>query len=85
MEVKLQKWGNSDGIRIPGSFLKSLNLKTNDVVELIQKDDMIIIKPKKNHFTLAERIEMYNALPEEEKGSMEEYDWGESVGKEKID
>ena len=27
MEAKLQKWGNSDGIRIPNSFLKLLNLK----------------------------------------------------------
>lgn len=27
MESRLQKWGNSDGIRIPSSFLKALNLK----------------------------------------------------------
>ena len=37
MEARLQKWGNSDGIRIPSSFLKTLNLKTNDKVELVQK------------------------------------------------
>ena len=33
MEARLQKWGNSDGIRIPSNFLKSLNLKTNDKVD----------------------------------------------------
>ena len=27
MEVRLQKWGNSDGIRIPSVILKTLNLK----------------------------------------------------------
>ena len=49
MEARLQKWGNSDGIRIPSSILKSLNLKTNDVVELMQKEDKTIIsKPKKS-------------------------------------
>ena len=34
MEAKLQKWGNSDGIRIPNSFLKLLNLKTNDILDI---------------------------------------------------
>ena len=34
MESRLQKWGNSDGIRIPSSFLKALNLKKNDIVEI---------------------------------------------------
>lgn len=48
MEVKLQKWGNSDGIRIPSNLLKLLNLKTNDKVDLNYEDDKIIIrKPKK--------------------------------------
>jgi len=32
MEARLQKWENLDGIRIPSSFLKFLNLKTNDIV-----------------------------------------------------
>ena len=86
MEARLQKWGNSDGIRIPSSFLKSLNLKTNDVVELKQKDDTIIIsKPKKEHLTLEERIEMFEQLPSKEKGLVESYDWGEDLGKEIFD
>lgn len=83
MEARLQKWGNSDGIRIPSSFLKSLNLKTNDKVELIQKEDVIIIsKPKKRHLTLEERIEMFENLSDNEKGNVESYDWGEDLGKE---
>ena len=39
MEIILQKWGNSDGIRIPSNILKSLNLKANDKLELIQEDE----------------------------------------------
>lgn len=86
MEARLQKWGNSDGIRIPSSFLKSLNLKTNDKVELIQKEDTIIIsKPKKKHLTLEERLEMFEKLPNNEKGNVESYDWGSDLGKEIID
>ena len=86
MEVRLQKWGNSDGIRIPSSFLKSLNLKTNDKVELVQQEDTIIIsKPKKKHLTLDERFEMFEKLSDNEKGSIESYDWGEDLGKEIFD
>lgn len=85
MEARLQKWGNSDGIRIPSSFLKSLNLKTNDKVDLIQEKDKIIIsKPKRKHKTLEERLEDFRNLPTEEKGSIETYDWGDDLGKEKL-
>lgn len=86
MEAKLQKWGNSDGVRIPSSFLKALNLKTNDIIDLIQEEDRIIIsKQKKKHKTIEERIKMFESLPDEEKGNIESYDWGDDLGKEKLD
>ena len=51
MEARVQKWGNSAGIRIPSSILKSLNIKTNDILNIIQEDDKIIISiPKKRKF-----------------------------------
>ena len=43
MEVRLQKWGNSMGIRIPSSILKSLNLKTNDMLNIELADNKIVI------------------------------------------
>ncbi len=86
MEARLQKWGNSDGIRIPNSILKSLNLKTNDRVDLIQEDDRIIIsKSKRRHLTLEERIEMFEKSSNNEIGNIESYDWGDDLGKEKFD
>ncbi len=86
MESKLQKWGNSGGIRIPSSILKSLNLKTNDKVNICEENDKIIIyKIKRKHFTIEERIEEYNKLPNDEKGSIESFDWKEDIGLEKWD
>lgn len=86
MESRLQKWGNSSGIRIPSSFLKSLGLKNDDKIEIVQEEDSIIIsKPKKRHLTLEERIEMYEKASDSEKGNIESYDWGEDLGKEIID
>ena len=46
MEIRHQKWGNSDGIRIPSHILKALNLKTNDIVDLFQNEEQIIISKK---------------------------------------
>lgn len=78
MEARLQKWGNSDGIRIPKSFLKELGLKTNDMVELIQLENKIIItKSNKPSISLEKRFKEYNG-----KDKVEPYDWGSQVGRE---
>ena len=78
MEIRLQKWGNSDGIRIPSTFLKALNLKTNDKIELIQEDDKIIIsKCKKNKISLKERFDKYNG-----ENLSKEFEWDEDKGRE---
>lgn len=77
MESRLQKWGNSDGIRIPSSFLKALNLKTNDIVNIVQEEDKIIINvPKKKKISLKERFEKFNSTYEND------FSWDEPVGKE---
>lgn len=77
MESRLQKWGNSDGIRIPSSFLKALNLKTNDIVNIVQEEDKIIISvPKKKKISLKERFEIFNGTYEND------FSWDEPVGKE---
>ncbi len=83
--AKIQKWGNSNGIKIPSSILKQLDLKINDKVDLTQEEDKIIIsKSKKNHKTIEERLAMFNKLPNQEKGRVETYNWKEDLGKEKF-
>ena len=83
--AKIQKWGNSNGIKIPSSILKQLDLKINDKVDLTQEEDKIIIsKSKKNHKTIEERFEMFNKLPNQEKGRVETYNLKEDLGKEKF-
>lgn len=78
MEARLQKWGNSDGIRIPSNFLKSLNLKTNDKVDLNYEDDKIIIsKIKKNKISLEERFSKYNG-----ENLAKDFSWDNARGKE---
>lgn len=78
MEIRIQKWGNSDGIRIPSSILKSLNIKTNDILNIEQQDDKIIISvPKKKNISLANRFKEYKG-----KNLAKDFSWDEYVGKE---
>lgn len=76
--VTIQKWGNSQGIRIPKFILEQINLDTNSIVDLTIKDNTIVIKKAvKKHKTLAERFADYNG-----ETPVGEYDWGEPKGEE---
>ena len=78
MEARLQKWGNSVGIRIPSSILKSLNLSINDKINLVEEDNKIIItKSKKSKIDLKELFEKYNG-----ENLAKEFEWDDPVGKE---
>jgi len=78
MEVRLQKCGNSDGIRIPSSMLKSLNIKTNDILNIEQVDDKIVISvPKKKKISLKDMFSEYKG-----NNLSKDFSWDESVGKE---
>lgn len=78
MELKLQKWGNSYGIRIPSIFLKELNIKENDKILIEKQDDKIVIsKSKKQKVSLREKFNNYKG-----KNLSNEYSWDEAVGRE---
>lgn len=77
MQATIQKWGNSQGIRIPKAFLEALGMAENDVVELNRVDDNIVITKVKKELTLED-------IFKDCKGEYvaEEFDWGSPVGKE---
>ncbi len=79
MQATIQKWGNSQGIRIPKAFLEALGMMENDLVELTRVDDNIVISKVKgkNELTLEDIFKDYNGECETEK-----FDWGSPVGKE---
>ena len=77
MYTTIQKWGNSQGIRLPKAILEMANLNENDTVELKVENGKVIISPVKEHRTLKERIAEYE-------GDYRPHEWdtGPSVGKE---
>jgi antitoxin MazE len=86
MYATVQKWGNSNGIRIPKAFLEALGIRENDQVELLQESDSITIKKAVpvSHKTLEQRLTAYYGKPIEqiERIPTEEVDWGNPEGHE---
>lgn len=85
MYATIQKWGNSQGLRIPKVLLDALGLRENDRVELTQSDGGIQIKKAMaGHRTLEERLTAFYGKPVDEITRMEtqELDWGKQSGAE---
>lgn len=77
MYSTIQKWGNSQAVRLPKAILDMASLKENDKVEIKVQDGNLVIIPIKKHVTLKERIAEY-------KGDYrcDEWDTGTPTGKE---
>lgn len=87
MNTTVQKWGNSQGIRIPKHILEEVGLNINDEVKLQKIDNKIIIEKveKNSTFTLKEHLENYYSKPIEEIKHIddsEEINWGKAEGDE---
>lgn len=57
----IQKWGNSQAIRLPKAILEMAELNENDRVEIKVQDGNLLIVPLKKHKTLQERIADYHS------------------------
>lgn len=61
MYTTIQKWGNSQAIRLPKGVLETVALRENDRVEVNAENDCIIIRrATKKHKTIDERIAGYS-------------------------
>lgn len=84
MTATLQKWGNSQGIRIPKQIIKDLSLKENDILSIERIDNTIVFKKAKVHKSLKDRLEEFYDKPisKIKKIEVEEVDTGSPVGEE---
>ena len=79
--MRVNKWGNSLGIRFPSEFVEVIQLEEKSLVEMKIDGDIIIISKLKVDppgKTIQELFEMYPADYIED----EEIDWGSPVGGE---
>ena len=86
MYATIQKWGNSNGLRVPKALLDAVGLRENDRVELVQNHDSITIKKACpiQHKTLEERLTSFYGKPVEQidRVPSEEMEWGKAEGSE---
>ena len=80
MEATIQKWGNSQAVRLPKAILKIAGIKEDEPVQIIAQKDEIIIKKARRHKTLKERLDGF-----EGEYVFEEWDTGPAVGREIIE
>lgn len=74
----IQKWGNSQGIRIPKTLLNELNIKENEILSLeIDNNKLIIQKRVPEKISIKKLFANY-------KGDYtpNEIDWGKAKGVE---
>ena len=68
MRATVQKWGNSQAIRLPKAILETASIKENEQVHILAERNQIIIKKLKKHrehIPLAERLKNWNSQPYE--------------------
>ena len=85
MQTTIVKWGNSQGIRLPKTFLQNIQITENDSVDVILENEKIIIKKsnKKKHKSTKERlIEFYGPEFDKNHPPQKEIEWGDPIGKE---
>jgi antitoxin MazE len=77
MIAKIQKWGNSLGVRIPKSLAQDAELRDGTSVDLRMENGRLVIVPAAKKYTLEELVSQIT--PE---NRHPETDWGPPVGKE---
>ncbi|MCK5540620.1 MAG: AbrB/MazE/SpoVT family DNA-binding domain-containing protein [Deltaproteobacteria bacterium] len=80
MLAKVQKWGNSQGVRIPRIFLEELHVSVGDEVEVVAKAGEITIKPSRKIRGRYRLRDLAAKMPDDY--LPQEEDWGKPDGRE---
>ncbi|MGB6340457.1 MAG: AbrB/MazE/SpoVT family DNA-binding domain-containing protein [Candidatus Aminicenantaceae bacterium] len=78
MVTKIQKWGNSLGLRIPKTFAKEAGVKEGSAVDIFLEGDRLVIRPlRTSKYQLSDLLSKVR-----EDNLHEEISTGEAVGRE---
>ena len=80
MITKVQKWGNSQGLRLTKQVLEDAGILIGDDVDVTARDGVIVIAPVRRVRGKRSLQEVVSRIPENYKGS--EMEWGKPVGRE---
>lgn len=77
MQGTIQRWGNSQGVRIPKSILSMAHMQENDSVEIVPDKGCILIRKVNRYRNLDELFAGYHS-----EESIPEWNLGKDVGAE---
>lgn len=77
MKTKIQKWGNSLGVRLPKNITEQKSLKDGLSVNVLLRNNQIVIEPVDEEITLSGLLSDIT-----DSNLHSESDWGKKVGAE---
>ncbi len=80
MVTKVQKWGNSQGLRLAKELLEEARISVGDEVHVSARDGVLVITPLRRVRGRINLEDLVARIPEDYDGS--EVDWGKPVGNE---
>ncbi len=80
MVTKIQKWGNSQGLRLAKQVLEDACIAVGDDVDVTARDGMIVIAPVRRIRGKQSLQELVSRIPRNYEP--EEIEWGSPVGRE---
>jgi antitoxin MazE len=80
MITKVQKWGNSQGLRLSKALLSEAGIAVGDDVDVSVHDGTLILTPVRRVRGGHDLRELVRRIPKDDKPA--ELDWGRPVGRE---
>lgn len=78
METKIQRWGNSLGLRIPKSFAAEARVQAGSTVDISVEGGQLVVRP-----VSAPKYQLDDLLKQITSSNLhDEADWGEPMGRE---
>jgi mRNA interferase MazF len=80
MVTKVQKWGNSQGLRLAKQVLEEARISVGDSVDVTTRDGVILIAPVRRVRGKQSLQKLLSCIPTNYKAR--EVDWGKPIGRE---
>jgi antitoxin MazE len=80
MITKVQKWGNSQGLRLSKELLSNVDLNVGDAVEVAARNGVLVITPARRVRGGHDLRQLVKDIPADYK--VEELSWGPPAGRE---
>ncbi len=80
MQVRVTKWGNSLGVRVPKDLAGRVGLREGARVRIEAKGNQLVISIDRPVYSLSELLD--GLTPD---AMHEAFDWGDDVGREVVD